>query len=117
MTVDVDVTDSTSYNLELYVLDFGNDGRSEQIQLTNATSGAVLSTQTVSSFSGGVYMNYTITGNVLMTITKEAGDNAVLSGLFLDSSTPSASTSATYNGNDTTTRGTGLESTAAWATT
>ena len=81
-TVDVDVTDSQSYNLELYVLDYDTTTRAEQIQFTNATTGAVLSTQTVSSFSGGAYMNYTISGNVLITITKTAGANAVLSGLF-----------------------------------
>ena len=93
-TVDVDVTDSQSYNLELYVLDYDTTTRAEQIQFTNATTGAVLSTQTVSSFSGGAYMNYTISGNVLITITKTAGANAVLSGLFFS---PLAQTSTGIN--------------------
>jgi len=39
----------------------------------------------VSGFNGGVYMNYTISGNVLITFTHlSGGANAVLSGLFLD---------------------------------
>ena len=84
-TVDVDVTNGQSYNLELYVLDYnGGNARSEQIQLSNASTGAVLSTETVSDFTNGAYLNWTISGNVLITITKTAGTNAVLSGLFLD---------------------------------
>ena len=82
-TVDVNVA-SGSYNLELYVLDYDNQKRSEQIQLSDAGTGTVLSTETVSGFSGGAYLNWTISGNVLITITKQAGPNAVLSGLFFD---------------------------------
>jgi hypothetical protein len=82
--VDVDVS-SGSYNLELYFLDYnGSNERSEQIQFRDGSTGAALCTQTVSSFSNGAYMDYTISGNVLITITKEAGANAVLSGLFFD---------------------------------
>jgi hypothetical protein len=87
-TVDVDVS-SGSYNLELNFLDYdGSNARSEQIQFSNASTGTVLSTQTVSSFSNGAYMDYTISGNVLITITKETGPNAVLSGLFFDPDPP-----------------------------
>ena len=81
--MDVNVA-SGSYDLELYVLDYDASGRSEQIQFTNAATGAALSTQTVSNFANGAYMNWTISGNVLITITNEAGPNAVLSGLFFD---------------------------------
>ena len=38
---------------------------------TDANSHAVLSTQSVSSFHTGVYMNYTISGNVLITIHED----------------------------------------------
>ncbi len=104
-TVDVDVTNGQSYNLELYVLDYnGGNARSEQIQLSNAGTGIVLSTETVSSFSNGAYLNWTISGNVLITITKTAGANAVLSGLFLDPA-PTSPTSATFLETDTTTQG------------
>ena len=82
--MDVDLTDGQSHNIELYLLDYDTTSRSEQIVLTDANTHAVLSTQTVSSFHTGVYMNYTISGNVLITITKTGGTNAVLSGLFFD---------------------------------
>jgi hypothetical protein len=52
----------------------------------NPTTGAVLDTETVSSFTAGQYLNWAISGNVLNTITHTAGagPNAVLSGLFFD---------------------------------
>ena len=83
-TVDVDLTDGQSHNLELYLLDYDTTSRSEQIQLTDANTHAVLSTESVSSFHDGVYMSWTISGNVLITFTKTGGANAVLSGLFFD---------------------------------
>ena len=52
-TVDVDLTDGQPHNLELYFLDWDKQGRSEQVQITGAATGAVLSTQTVSSFQSG----------------------------------------------------------------
>jgi hypothetical protein len=100
-TVDVNVTDGENHVLALYFLDWDNQGRAEQVQLTNATTGAVLDTETVLSFSQGVYLDWNISGNVQITITRLAGPNAVLSGLFL--SPPSAS--ASLVGTDTTTQG------------
>ena len=73
------------------------------MQISDASTGAVLSTQTVSSFQSGVYLDYAVSGNVVITITRQAGDNAVLSGLFLD---PTATTAATFLKQDTTTQGT-----------
>ena len=86
-TVDVDITDGQSHNLELYLLDYDTTSRSEQIQFTDANTHAVLSTESVSSFHDGVYMSWTISGNVLITFTKTGGANAVLSGLFFDPTT------------------------------
>ena len=103
-TVDVDIASGTTYDLELYLLDYDKNGRSEQIQFSNAATGAVLSTETVSNFSSGTYMNWTVSGNVLITITKLSGSNAVLSGIFFDPQV-ATSTSATFMKNDTTTEG------------
>ena len=82
-SVDVDLTDGQQHNLELYFLDWDNLGRSEQVQISDATSGAVLSAQSVSSFQSGVYLDYAVSGNIVVTITNQGGKNAVLSGLFL----------------------------------
>ena len=101
-TVDVNLDDGQPHDLELYFLDWDKQGRSEQVQITNEATGAVLYTQTVSSFPSGVYLDWTVSGNVLITFTREAGTNAVLNGLFLDS--PPGS-SATFLKQDTTTQG------------
>ena len=82
-SVDVGLSDGQQHHLELYSLDWDNLGRSEQVQISDATSGAVLSAQSVSSFQSGVYLDYTVSGNLVITITDQSGKNAVLSGLFL----------------------------------
>ena len=110
-TVDVNLTDGQEHDLELYFLDWDKQGRSEQVQITNAATGAVLSTQTVSSFQSGTYLDYAISGNVLITFTKEAGQNAVLSGIFLSSTpTPTPTSTATFLKQDTSTQGTWINS-------
>ena len=102
-TVAVNLTDDQSHDLALYALDFDNMGRSEEIQLLSASTGAVLDTETISSFSDGVYLQWTVTGSVVIKVTKLAGPNAVLSGIFIEP--PPASTSATFLNEDTTTQG------------
>ena len=44
----------------------------------------MLDTETVSSFTNGVYLNWAVQGDVVITFTHEAGVNAVLSGIFID---------------------------------
>ena len=90
-TVDVDLTDGLTHNLELYFLDWSNSGRVERVQISNATTGAVLSTETVSSFASGVYLEWAVSGNIVITITSLSGPNAVLNGLFFDPLTTTAS--------------------------
>jgi subtilase family serine protease len=86
-TVDVNLTDGQTHDLELYFLDCDKQGRTEQVKISNATTGEVLSTQTVSSFQSRVYLDYAVSGNILITITKGAGTSNVLSGLFVDPTT------------------------------
>jgi hypothetical protein len=84
-TVDVNLTDGQPHDLALYALDWdGNNGRSEKMAISDANTGAVLDTETVSKFSGGVYLDWKIAGHVVIKVTRLAGANAVLSGLFID---------------------------------
>ena len=103
-TVDVNLTDGQTHDLELYFLDWDSTARSETVQISNASTGAVLNTETVTSFHSGVYLDYAVSGNVDITITRQAGANAVLSGLFLDPPTTAAPT-ASFIKQDTTTQG------------
>jgi hypothetical protein len=83
-TIDVNVASGQSYNLELYFLDYDARGRAETVTLSDANTSATLNTQSVSSFASGEYLVWTISGNVLITITSTAGVNALVSGVFFD---------------------------------
>ena len=83
-TVDVNLGDGQAHDLELYFLDWDNKGRGEQVQISDAGTGKVLDTETISSFTSGVYLDWKVSGNLVITITRQAGANAVLNGLFLD---------------------------------
>ena len=100
-TVDVNLTDGQAHGLELYFLDWDSTARAEQVQLSNAATGTVLSTQAVASFHSGIYLDYNVSGNILITITRTGGANAVLSGLFID-----PASTATFVKQDATTQGT-----------
>ena len=103
-SIDVNITDGNLHDLELYFLDVNSTARSEQVQITSATTGMVLDTETVSSFHNGVYLEWAISGNVVITFTRLTGDNAVLSGLFFGPTSTTAA-SATFVDQDATTEG------------
>jgi hypothetical protein len=104
-TVDVNLSDGLTHDLELYFLDWGGNTRAEQVSITNAATGAVLNTESISSFNSGIYLKWTVSGNVLITITRTSGANAVLSGLFLDPPPAPGPASASFNGQNTATEG------------
>ena len=89
-TVDVNLGDGAAHNLELYFDDWDSKGRSETVQLSDAGTGKVLDTETISAFTAGAYLDWKVSGNLLITITRTAGANAVLNGLFLDGTTSSS---------------------------
>ena len=105
-TVDVNLADGQTHNLELYFDDWDKLGRAEQVQISDAGTGKVLDTETISSFSNGLYLDWKVAGNLLITITRHGAANAVLNGVFLDSSSPPPPTStASFLKQDATTQG------------
>jgi hypothetical protein len=84
MTVHVNIGDGKAHRFALYLLDGDNVGRTETVQVFDATHGAALTpATTVSNFSSGEYLVYNLSGNVNLVITKGSGSaNAVLSGAF-----------------------------------
>jgi hypothetical protein len=66
----------------LYCLDWANGGRIERIDVLDAATGLVLDTRTVSAFSGGVDLVWSVSGHVVIQVTPLA-NNTVVSGLFL----------------------------------
>ena len=81
-TYDVNITDGQTHQLSLYLLDYDNKGRAETVQVADAGSGTQLDSRTATGFQNGVYYVWNISGHVKFTITRTAGDNATVSGLF-----------------------------------
>jgi hypothetical protein len=110
-TVDVNLTDGNAHKISLYLCDYDRANRAETVSILDATSKAVLSTQSFSSFAGGVYGMWNIKGHVQIQVTRNAGINALVNALFFDTAgsgppPPGGSTAAAaYAGPDTATQG------------
>jgi len=88
---DINITDGNSHQIALYTLDWDSGGRTETIQIVDANNpNSVLSTQSISGFSGGIYLLWTISGQVKINVTMTAGANAVVSGIFFGIASPPA---------------------------
>jgi hypothetical protein len=83
-TINVNLTDGNMHRLALDLVDWDSTIRTETISILNAVSGAVLDTETFSSFHNGEYAVWNITGNVQVQVTKTGGSNGVVSGIFFD---------------------------------
>ncbi len=85
-TIDVNLTDSAAHRVAFYFVDWDlSSSRSQTVEISDATTGVVLNTQTVSNFGGGKYLTWDLKGHVKVKITKTSGYNAVLSGMFFGS--------------------------------
>ncbi len=83
-TIDMNITDSATHQVALYCLDWDSTARRQTINVLDG-SGNLLNTQALtSSFNGGVYMVWNVSGHVQFQVTRTAGNNAVLSGLFFE---------------------------------
>ena len=83
--IDVNITDGATHQVALYNLDwdFANT-RAQRVDVVNATTGAVLDTRTLSAFTNGQYLVWTIGGHVTFRVTSTGAMNAVVSGLFFN---------------------------------
>jgi ELWxxDGT repeat protein len=80
-SLDLNLTDGLTHQVALYLVDYDNLGRSETVQVSDAISGQVLSTQNVNNFAGGKWLVYSMTGDVKITFINDGGVNAVVSAL------------------------------------
>ena len=89
--VDLNITDGITHQLAAYFLDWDNTARRQTVDILDA-SGNVLDTRNLSSsFNAGVYLTWSVSGHVKLRVTQTAGSSAVLSGLFFDGVSSSAS--------------------------
>lgn len=94
-SLDVNLTDGQSHQLALYALDWDRQGRSETIQIVDANTLAALDSRTISSFTGGIYLVWNVSGNVKISITTQSGPNSVIGAVFFGGSSATPASSAT----------------------
>lgn len=83
-TFDVNLTDTSTHQIALYALDWDDylGGRVEKVQVLDSTGTMVLDTETISSFTNGVYLIWNISGHVQIKVTNMTSGNGVISGVF-----------------------------------
>ena len=87
-TIDMNLMDGVIHRLALYCLDWDNSSRSQRFDLVDASTNALLDTRTVSAFQGGKYVIWDLKGHVKINVTRLAGSNAVVSGLYFGAGAP-----------------------------
>jgi hypothetical protein len=105
--MDINIADSQPRQVAVYVADYDSWGRQQRVDVRDA-QGALLDTRTLSSFSEGQYLVWTMQGRVTVQVTSLSGPNAVVSGVFIGPGTGAAvagSASATFVKADLTTQG------------
>ncbi len=90
-TVDLNLTDGNTHQIAAYCMDWDTTARRERLDILD-TAGTVLDSQSLtSSFNGGVYLVWNISGHVKLRVTLTGGANPILSGLFFGASSTTAS--------------------------
>lgn len=86
-TIDIDITDGSSHQVALYMLDWDSYGpRSANVQVLDGDTSAVLDSQDLDEYAGGKYLIWTVSGHVVLNITNNAkvASNVTASGIFFD---------------------------------
>lgn len=101
--VDLPFSGTQSYQMAVYCLDWDNLGRVETLEILDANN-TVLDSRTAGNFSAGTWVVWTLSGHVQLRVTRSAGQNAVISGIFFGGA--SATATAQFVRLDTATQGT-----------
>ncbi len=108
MSINLSFNDSSVHQVALYLLDWDGygGGRSERVDVLDA-NGSLLDTRSITSFTGGQYLVWNLTGKVILRITNANPlSNAVVSGLFFGAGTVTVSGTATFVKSDASKGGT-----------
>ncbi len=77
-------TDGKTHRVGVYCVDWDSQSVAQTIDILDASSGLMLNSQAVSSFTLGKYLVWDVSGYVILRFTRTSGPNAVVSGLFFD---------------------------------
>jgi hypothetical protein len=80
----LNLTDGEAHEISFYFVDFDRQGRDQLLEFFDHTSGALLGSERISGFEEGRYSSWVLQGNVRLKLTRIAGPNCVLSGIFFD---------------------------------
>lgn len=85
--INLNLNDGQVHRVALYALNWDNLNRNEIFEVINTSTGAILDTRSLSSFYGGVYLNWNASGQISIRVknTSSTNINAVISGVFIDS--------------------------------
>jgi hypothetical protein len=89
-SIDLNFIDGQTHKLSLYFCDWDRGGRSQKVEVLDGVSGAVLDTRTLNNFENGIYLSWNVKGLIRVRVTKIAGANVLVNGLFFDPSSGSA---------------------------
>ncbi|MBT4511143.1 MAG: hypothetical protein HOC20_02865 [Chloroflexi bacterium] len=87
--VDITVTDNSTYDLALYVVDWDKSGMRLSAEILDLETKELIGpTKQVEDSTNGAYLVYRVTGSCRVSVNHIRGDNATLSALFFDKVTP-----------------------------
>lgn len=82
--IDINPPDTLVHQIAVYCLDWTSAGRVESISVLDGNTSQVLDTRSVTNFSNGTYVLWSVSGHVKLQIKRTATRNAVVSGVFVD---------------------------------
>lgn len=80
-SMNINLTDGQTHRLAIYCLDWDQMGRQQTVTITDASTGAVLNSRTLTEFKSGVWLVWDVKGRVNLTIRSSVG-NGVASGIY-----------------------------------
>ena len=87
--IDLVFNDGQQHRVALYCLDWDTTKRAETVAIQDAHGVPLASTQNVSNFHNGEYLVWQLSGHVQIRVANiSGGGNAVVSGLFFDTTAP-----------------------------
>lgn len=92
--VDLPFTDGKPHTFAVFCFDYDKLGRRETLEILDSNN-ATLDIRTISNFSQGNWVTWRVAGHVKLRVTKIAGPNAVISGLFFATPTLTPSINVT----------------------
>lgn len=80
--VQLHFTDGNPHSVTFYCLDWDTSARVQKVEVFDGRTSTLVSSQTISNFSGGLYLQYQFSADAVVRFTRLAGYNAVVSGIF-----------------------------------